>query len=344
MNLEESAVKIILSEYATSENRKYNATNKARNDTLSIASNSGYKRMKLYTPGKPFYIILFQSILSCLRCVITCGKKDIILIQYPYKPKFDQFLLGFLSIGKRLKGYKLFVVIHDMYAVRVINKEREKALEKEVLLFKNFDKIICHNKRMKELFKQFHLENKCDCLGPFYYLYEGDIIKSDFHDEFRLIVAGNLSKAKCNYLYKLPEMEYVKFNLYGAGLEDDIQNADYKGKYLPEELINHLDGNFGLVWDGDSYEECSGLYGEYLKFNNPHKLSLYLAAGLPVIVWSESALASFVLENQIGISISSILELESLKITEEEYIKMKNNVNYIRKQLVSGENLKKLIS
>jgi hypothetical protein len=33
---------------------------------------------------------------------------------------------------------------------------------------------------------------------------------------------------------------------------------------LPEELIKNLQGRYGLVWDGDALDTCSGLTGEYL--------------------------------------------------------------------------------
>ena len=34
------------------------------------------------------------------------------------------------------------------------------------------------------------------------------------------------------------------------------------------------------MWDGPSPDTCAGVYGAYLRYNNPHKTSLYLAAGL----------------------------------------------------------------
>ena len=60
-----------------------------------------------------------------------------------------------------------------------------------------------------------------------------------------------------------------------------------------------MDQNFGLVWDGTSLDGCNGRYGEYLKFNNPHKTSLYLSCGIPVIIWKEAALADFVEEHKV---------------------------------------------
>ena len=40
----------------------------------------------------------------------------------------------------------------------------------------------------------------------------------------------------------------------------------YFGSFLPDELPVALEGGFGLVWDGDSAETCSGVFGEYLRF------------------------------------------------------------------------------
>ena len=56
------------------------------------------------------------------------------------------------------------------------------------------------------------------------------------------------------------------------------------GSFLPDELPSALEGSFGLVWDGDSSKTCSGVFGEYLRYNNSHKASLYLASGFPIIV------------------------------------------------------------
>lgn len=75
-----------------------------------------------------------------------------------------------------------------------------------------------------------------------------------------------------------------------------------------------------------------------LKINNPHKTSLYLASGMPVIIWDKAALAEFVQRNCCGITIKSIGEIdEKLKVmSEEEYQTIKANAENIGKRLRSG--------
>ena len=46
-----------------------------------------------------------------------------------------------------------------------------------------------------------------------------------------------------------------------TGIFDELK---YKATYK-------MEGSFGLVWDGTSKDTCIGGFGEYLKFNNPHK-------------------------------------------------------------------------
>ena len=72
------------------------------------------------------------------------------------------------------------------------------------------------------------------------------------------------------------------------------KNVKYCGQYKPEELPEKLEGGFGLVWDGDDLGACTGVFGEYMKYNNPHKTSLYLASGLPVIIWEKAAMAKYI--------------------------------------------------
>lgn len=55
---------------------------------------------------------------------------------------------------------------------------------------------------------------------------------------------------------------------------------------------------------------CNGGFDEYLKYNNPHKFSLYLAARVSVIVWSQSTLANFVRGNEIGLCRDCLQDLK----------------------------------
>lgn len=101
-----------------------------------------------------------------------------------------------------------------------------------------------------------------------------------------------------------------------------------------------------MVWDGDSLNNCSGNLGNYLRYNNPHKLSSYIACGIPVIIWKEAAVADFVQKNKIGIIINDLNELDSIfkKLTFDEYKTMMNNVENIRKKIIHGEYLKNVIN
>lgn len=77
--------------------------------------------------------------------------------------------------------------------------------------------------------------------------------------------------------------------------------------------------------------------GSYLKYNNPHKLSLYLASELPVIIWKEAAEAKFVEENNVGLTVNNLLEISPLldKLTKEQYDMLAQNAK------VTGQKLRK---
>lgn len=93
-----------------------------------------------------------------------------------------------------------------------------------------------------------------------------------------------------------------------------------------------------MVWDGSSVSSCVGDWGEYLQYNNPHKTSLYIRCGLPVIIWSKAALAPFVRKHQIGFCIDSLEELETIlsHLTLEQYAEMQARVAEVSSQLKSG--------
>ena len=160
-----------------------------------------------------------------------------------------------------------------------------------------------------------------------------------------LLLTGNLDKTKSGYVYQLPKDAH--FDLFGANYDESFQqeNVSYRGKVYPDDLPGLLKGSFGLAWDGPSAETCSDVFGEYLKYNNPHKTSLFFAAGLPVLVWREAAISEFIQSNFCGILIDSLNEISDVlqNITDEQYDEMLTSVNIIRQKIILGEYMKKAL-
>ena len=183
---------------------------------------------------------------------------------------------------------------------------------------------------------------KIVCLDIFDYLITKKPVISRENDK-SVVIAGNLAKEKSAYIYKIAGDKKCKFhlNLYGPNytVNEKVPDTDYMGILPPEKLPSEIKGSYGLVWDGDSIETCAGIPGEYLRINNPHKCSLYLVSGLPVIIWKQAALASFIEENGLGITVSSISEISEKiqSVSDEEYRAMCIRVAEVRKKLTNGK-------
>ena len=160
-----------------------------------------------------------------------------------------------------------------------------------------------------------------------------------------IAIAGNLSADKCGYVREFIRLAggKIPIHLYGKGFEEETEcaNVFYHGAVPSAELPGVIRGGFGLVWDGPSAESCSGKMGEYLRFNNPHKLSLYLVSGMPVILWKEAAETGFIEENDVGRTVGNLKELAPLvqQMTEQEYTEMISRIREIGEKLREGSYL-----
>jgi hypothetical protein len=231
-------------------------------------------------------------------------------------------------------------LIHDLEGLRGNNCKIDK---KEIKFVNSCKTIICHNQKMKDyLILKGIPENKIYVLEMFDYLCDNKLKRSDVIKNVEVVYTGNLDKAP--FLRQLEE-EKMRFvlNVYGVGdTEFNNKKIIYKGKYSPDELPQKINGNIGLVWDGN-YDETmddSGLKN-YTKYNCPHKLSCYLASGIPVIVWDKAASADFVKKNNIGYVISNIYEINDLKFDDYK-VKIKN-ASIIGKNIREGYYTKKVI-
>lgn len=335
---------IVLCESA--EKRVFTAGNKARTDTVRVLVSVGYRHIPLFTSKERKSKIFFQMILNTIKAIALAGNNDTIFIQYPYYPSFvNKFLIFVLSSARKIRKYKITVLVHDVVGLRDAIED-PFFIREETSLFNKADTVIVHNEMMKnELLKAGGKDNY-KILGPFDYFYQGKLAETHFSDPPVIVIAGNLDVKKSAYVNRLNEINNCNFNLYGINYSGvQSENVRYRGSFPPEKLIENLDGSFGLVWDGDDLESCTGKFGNYLRYNNPHKFSLYIAAGLPLIVWDDSALAGFVKEFGLGICVHSLKEIEgeTKKITFTDYETIISNVKRYRLDIIEGNHLRKVV-
>ena len=326
-----------------------NAGNKARNDVEEIVKKEGYRSLVLSVDNWYEMSTVKAQIhkaKSFKQSLNQLNEGDELLIQFPML--HHSFFTTHLVKKSQKRGVKVYLLIHDLEVLRHANmtslplKHRIRMHLQEASFLKTADEIIAHNPIMKSVLVDKGIaEDKIISLGIFDYLIPNFQEKTGLTKNQPIIVAGNLAQEKAGYLYSLPEDP--AYNLYGVGFEESraLANETYFGSFLPDELPAALEGGFGLVWDGDSAETCSGVFGEYLRYNNSHKASLYLAAGFPLVVWKQSALSHFVLENSCGIAVESLHDLSQAiaQLDDKDYQDLLVNAKRIGQKIRNGSYL-----
>ena len=332
------------------ENAKYNAGSKARTDAAAILTRLGFTPVEM-TPhdearasagklGK--YLGHRRAARDWKRAISQMGEGDVAVIQLPLINHTIYIEKAFAAAKAR--GLRVIGLIHDLEelraqldadggaaAARFVREGEAQRLVSDIL--------IAHGEPMSDFMT--------DALGVpgdrivrleiFDYLLD-ETVEAPGGDE--VVIAGNLKREKAGYVYELPERP--EFALYGAGYEEGAsrRNVTWQGTFAPDSP-GRLSGAWGLVWDGPSADGCKGVYGEYLRFNAPHKASLYLACGLPVIIWKEAALADFVSKNGVGITVGSLGEIAGAidAVGAEDYARMKRAAAAVGEGLRSGVRL-----
>ena len=282
-------------------------------------------RREIFTYIKTFW----HNFWSFRHTVQTCKNKTII-IQYPH---YNYGLSLKKQLHRILKTNKVILLVHDVDSIRF-----NTGIEEEVNLLNQASVVVLHNQYMTDYLKAHGLTTKVVNVDIFDYLVPKIPERNNYRLGKQIVFAGNLGKSK--FIKQLADESLgVSLNLYGPNLDLKIKNkVHWLGSYLPEEIPFKIKGSFGLVWDGDSIDGCKGLIGDYLKVNYPHKLSLYLAAGIPVITWKQAAIAKIVEKYNIGFIVDSLKEVSDYidSLSQEDYRKYLNNVAELQKKVISG--------
>ena len=327
----------------------YNAATKARQDAETIMRSMGCE--PLLFPGERTAAgnllkqvsLFFRTLTAWQKLNRTVEPGSLVIMQYPFFPiKMVYVLRQLLPRTQKKKKARFLALIHDLNSLRGFYGNA--AVFSDTRFLKLFDHIITHNRKMTEYLVEAGIpEDKLTELELFDYL--TDAVPKEHTLPEGIAVAGNLDPEKSGYISRLVRMadENLPLHLYGRGLKgkNEVRSLSFHGAFAPEILPGELEGAFGLVWDGSSAETCEGLTGNYLRYNNPHKLSLYLASGLPVIIWKEAAEAGFIKDNNLGLLISNLTKIPDLirNTTEDTYREMQAQAQKIQARVRDGSYL-----
>lgn len=304
-------------------------------DNEAIFSEDDFIPLRLRKHKGPPLNVKIHRLLDVCIIATKCKKESIVFFHFPLHAAIYNLLHSLL----KWRGIKTVAMIIDIDGLRDNDK---KLLQKEINQLSKFNSLIVHNDAMKEVLQQHLPSSNIFTINIFDYPAKKNTNTRIFSRT--ICIAANFAKA--TFVNGLNELKEFHFNLYGKGYDDkskdSVSNVSYKGVFLPGELPLQIEGSFGLVWDGSSIENCD----KYLRYNTPHKISLYLVAGIPVIVWKESAMADFVEKNNLGITINSLPDLDEKfnQVSASDYSLMLQNVQSIGEKLRKGYYLRDVVS
>ena len=316
------------------------AGNKAKTDIECTLQQMGAVNLGLRTTFYRSKVVAFVlNLVGIVKMMVCIRRGDVLLLQYPVKKYFS-----FICRYAHWRRAYIVVIIHDLMSLH----RKRITLDTELSRLGKADVVIASNEKMQQWLANQGLQRPIDALGLFDYRSEAMPSALSSHPSFltsppSLVYAGALVMRKNSYLLQLARTAQ-HFNLHIYGNADGlpgIAEAPHATCYPftpADDFIRSVDGDFGLVWDGDSLNTCQGDFGEYLRYNSPHKVSFYLRAGLPVIIWREAAVAPIIEKEGIGITVSSMAELEQRlpTISPDEMAQMKQNVKRVSQRLASG--------
>jgi hypothetical protein len=270
-----------------------------------------------------------------LRMLFVIPKGAVIVFLFPVYARMNRSLIK----GLLRKGVRFICVVADIDSLR--DGDRNE-LKKEIDFLRSFKYFIVHTENMRQWLNDNLPGKRSEVLIFFDFLTVPFTATAGL--SFNIAFAGNLAKSGfLEKLYLLPPP--LHFHLYGTGQTEAMlaqKNISWHGVEQSYSLPEKIQGSFGLVWDGESIHENAGPLGDYIRLNSPHKFSLYVMAGLPVIAHHDAGIAGIIDKYEIGFSVNSLHEIHERisLLNKEQYQVMQKNCCELAKKISTGKYLK----
>ncbi len=314
-----------------------NAGLKAPLDICRILEQTGDVENAVFYTEKgndfPVYLEMMELIRQAVRMERT------IIVQYPMQPaEYHIRQKECAVLLEKMDVERTIVFVHDINYIRYQDIE---IYQKEKEWLGRFRYFIVHNNRMEQCLRQLVPDCKCIQIELFDYLcrdfYKDGNLVSHENMNLQVIFAGSLSMEKAPFLYQLEaDKMHFEMNLYGKWV-CKVSNPKiwYGGSTNAEVLPERFTGDLGLIWDGEvNAASDHSPQRQYNRINIPHKFSCYMAAGLPVVAWKDSAIAEMIEKYQVGYLIEDLYEINDLDMSKYGYYK--KNAEELSKKIRTG--------
>ncbi len=304
-------------------------------DIERILEKEGYQPIRFPGQGRSVPGVGLRRAFYLFRLLLKMEKRAMVVFIFPVYSRLVKMLLRLLQKRKQVN---LVCVVGDIDGI----KDGDLSLlETEIRELSAYRYFIVHNRSMEAWLRQQLPDCITARLDFFDFLappYTGNRSRS-----YELVFAGNLHKS--SFIARLHELAAASpalhFNLYGPGITDAAvaqSNASFLGVHDPYTLPLLVKGSFGLLWDGDDIHRPGGSLGAYMQYITHHKLSLYILAGLPVIVPARTAAALLVEAYGIGLTVESLFEVKEKidAVTDEQYQAMRKNMQPLAASISQG--------
>lgn len=326
----------------------YDAAGKAMQDVFSVLKERGAKIIWSVPKTWKKYLKIFDIPYLVLFLLFKAGKNDFLFYSIPE----NKIKIKLLKRIQKIKHYSIICFINDLNAFRYGNTESpdvQAHMREEAQLIGTADYVLMPNENTRKLLITQGIKSKLIPVGIWDYRMTESQIETLIHtrkavsgekEKVVIAFAGNLNKSEFLNKMVLSEESDICIELWGKLDESKKESlpafCHYNGILPADEVPNAIcTANYGLVWDGVGADEIEGGLGEYLKYNNSHKCGLYLASGLPAIVWTNSGMANFIKEHECGICIDKLSDMEE-KIKKSDYRKLRENAVQVSEDLQKG--------
>ncbi|MDC2815401.1 beta-1,6-galactofuranosyltransferase [Leuconostoc suionicum] len=289
-----------------------------------------YPRMyaaKLLEVGKEARWEYLEALLSCVL------PGDTVIVQYPLWTNSTDFELEFINYLKLVRHAKIVAMVWDIISWVQDNRDRDYTGDASLWMLNKYDLVIAANSKMaRRLHDEGGVTTPMIPMRLSDFVYSGPITPKIFKKELYYVATGIDPALIKEYPTDMP-INFIGPNSSVGEVPDYIRLL---GPMDSVDIPRKLDGGFGLLY----YAQNGGYKGmhRYGEYNNPLKLSLYLASGLPVITLSNTAHAEWIKSRGIGLVIEDLANIEAAvdAVSEEDYYKMLENIKPWQRAVSTG--------